>query len=157
MTPAGRSVLGALEQAARFEQLTDAEKRSLMHQFALSTVGAVAGYFVGRKYSHPVLGVFGGLGAGNSVALVVNNQPTNAAYVAVVEAAAIGTALWYQKHPAVGYVGGYIGASLLTGILLREAMTNETAALAAAHKTPTLADPTQRSRANRHGFSVLPM
>ena len=118
-----RSVLGALEKTVQLDQLTPVEKRMIVRQFALSAVGAVAGYLVGRKYNHPVLGVLGGLSAGSSTALLTNGLPAEAAQVALVETAAIGLALQWPQHPALGYVGGHIGASLLFDALIQKPMT----------------------------------
>lgn len=109
-----RSVLGALERTIRVDPLTPVEQRMLIRQFALSAVGGIVGYLVGRKYMHPVLGLLGGLSAGTSAALVSNGLPAEAAYVALAEASAIGLSLYWSKHPAAGYVGG----SLLFGALL---------------------------------------
>ena len=46
--------------------------------FALPVASAVAGYFVGKKRRHPVLGVLGGLSVGSSAAKVVKGQYADA-------------------------------------------------------------------------------
>ena len=120
-----RSVLGALEQAVQFNHLPDIEKRDLVQQLLLSAVGAVAGYFVGKKYGHPVLGVLGGLGAGSSVGDVASGKPVNAAVTAITETAAIGASLWCPAHPALGYVGGHAGASVLLNVLFQRSLQRE--------------------------------
>lgn len=120
-----RSVLGALEQAGRPGQLTSAQRQVIARQFALSAAGGIAGYLVGRKYAHPVLGVLGGLSAGAGTALLVSGLPVEAARVALVETAAIGLALRYPRHPALAYVGGHVGAGLLTDALLPQTMRTE--------------------------------
>lgn len=113
-----RSVLGALEQASRPGQLTSAQRQVIVRQFALSAAGGIAGYLIGRKYTHPVLGVLGGLSAGAGAALLASGLPVEAARVALVETAAIGLALQYPRHPALAYVGGHVGAGLVLDALV---------------------------------------
>lgn len=120
-----RSVLGALEQAGRLGQLSRQQQQIIVRQFALSAAGGIAGYLVGSRRGHPVLGVLGGLGAGTGAALLASGLPVEAAKVALVEAAAIGLALQYPQHPALAYVGGHVGAGLVLDALVPPAQRAE--------------------------------
>lgn len=113
-----KSVIGAMEQAVRFDQLSDI--KSLRRQFALNFIGAAVGYVVGKQFEHPVLGILGGMGVTNSIALAVDKQFEDAACTAVAEAAAISVSLWCPNYPAVGYIAGHIGGNVLMSALLYE-------------------------------------
>jgi hypothetical protein len=118
----------AMVQASSGKSLTASVKHAVP-----GAVGAVAGYYVGKKRGHSILGALAGHAVGSNAKALYNGDRKRALCNLAVEGAAILGALKYKKvpmlkHPVVGYaVGALVGGIatyFVSGSPAREAYDN---------------------------------
>lgn len=132
----GRSILGALADAVSTNvELANLEKKMVRHA-ALSLGGLFAGYFIGEKYQHPVLGVLGGLAVGGGAAHALEGNHEHAVREVATTAVAIAGAFAWRNHPALGFLGAGALASVAATKITGKSAADEYAMLFARPALP---------------------
>jgi len=111
-------IVAALAPPSKKDAMVPAgESKSVVTEakkFAPGLVGAAAGYYVGGKKHHPILGALVGHALGDNAKDLYDGDRKRAACNVAVEVAGVVGALKYKKHPVVGYVVGALAGAVAT-------------------------------------------